>query len=431
MIPNITMIDSGFDNCTKLDNFLRAAKSLAFSGGNKKEKYNWIKETLSKVSFRNLVKKERGIVREYIGKITGYCPAQISRLIANYLEGRLFLKEYQRHKFVTKFTPSDIALLVKTDNAHSRLNGVATKAVLQREYLVYHHLEYENISKISVAYIYILRGSRFYQTHSLTFKKTQAVQRNIGERKKPEPNGEPGYIRIDTVHQGDLASETSLNTGNNNRYGQKYTKGVYHINSVDEVTQWEIIASVEQISEAYLEPILKLIIAQYPFVILEFHADNGGEYINHMVANLLNKLLIRLTKSRSRQSNDNALVESKNGSIIRKHMGYFYINQKYAPDINDFYLSTFNTYLNFHRPCGFATITTNPKGKQKKIYNKYLTPYEALKKIPNARKYLKPGITFTKLDEISMQYSDNEYASIMDEEKTKLFDKIGLKPIDF
>lgn len=426
MIPNITMIDSGFDNCIKLDNFLRASKGLAFSGGGKKAKYEWVKEVLNRVKFRSLEKKERGTVREYLSKVTGYSTSQLTRLISKYLQGKLVLKDYERHKFTTRFTPADIALLVKTDNLHLRLNGNATKKILQREYLVYGNVEYAKISKISRSHIYNLRQTRIYKSHSLTFEHTQAVQRNIGERVKPEPNGKPGYIRVDTVHQGDLASEMTSK-------GQKYIKGVYHINSVDEVTQWEIVAAVEQISESYLEPILKLIIAQYPFTILEFHADNGSEYINHTVANLLNKLLVRLTKSRARQTNDNALVESKNGSIIRKHMGYFYINQQYAPDINDFYLKVFNPYLNFHRPCGFATTTTNFRGKQKKIYKTYLTPYEALKKIKikDAKKYLKVGVTFTRLDEIAMQHSDNEYANIMEIAKAKLFDKIGMSPVVF
>ncbi len=425
---NITMIDTGLNDFNALGKFLNGVPDIKFSGTSKRQKYEWVKEVLNRFGFRKLRKGERGEVREYIQKITGYSNAQLSRLIAKYLRGRLYFVEYQRNSFPTRYSPGDIALLCKTDNIHLRLNGYATRQILVREYQKFGKLEYEKISKISVAHLYRLRTTRVYLSRNLTFKNTQAVKRNIGERAKPEPEGKPGYIRIDTVHQGDLASESG-NNGQSN--GQKYVKGVYHINSVDEVTQWEIIAAVEQISEAYLEPILKLILEQYPFVIIEFHADNGSEYINHTVAKLLNKLLIKLTKSRSRQTNDNALVESKNGSIIRKHMGYFYINQKYAPDINDFYLTTFNTYLNFHRPCGFATITTNSKGKQKKIYNKYLTPYEALKKIPNARKYLKPGITFNQLDHISMQKSDNEYASIMDEEKTKLFDKIGLKPIDF
>lgn len=425
---NITMIDTGLNNFNALGKFLHGVPGIKFSGTSKREKYEWVKEVLNRFNFRHLKKGKKGEVREYIQKVTGYSNAQMSRLIVKYLKGKLIFVDYQRHSFPTRYSPSDIALLCKTDNIHQRLNGFATKQILLREYLVFGKTEYEKISKISVAHLYRLRTARVYQSKSLTFKNTQSVQRNIGERRKPEPEGKPGYIRIDTVHQGDLASESG-NNGQNN--GQKYVKGVYHINSVDEITQWEIVASVEQISEACLESILKLILEQYPFVIFEFHADNGSEYINHTVAKLLNKLLIKLTKSRARQTNDNALVESKNGSIIRKHMGYFYIHQKYAPDINDFYLKTFNTYLNFHRPCGFATITINSKGKQKKIYNKYLTPYEAFKSVPNAKKYLKPGTTFAKLDQISMQQSDNEYASIMDKEKTKLFERIGLKPIDF
>ena len=418
---NITMIDTNLNDFNALGKFLNGVPKIEFSGTSKKEKYEWVKEVLNRFNFRKLKKGKRGEVREYIQKITGYSNAQISRLIAKYLAGKLYFTEYQRHSFSTRYSPADIALLCQTDNIHQRLNGYATRKILIREYGKYNKSEYENISHISVAQIYRLRQTRVYTSHSLTFKHTQAVKRNIGERRKPEPNGRPGYLRIDTVHQGDLASES----------GTISEKGVYHINSVDEVTQWEIIASVEKISESYLEPILKLILEQYPFVIIEFHADNGSEYINKTVVRLLNKLLIKLTKSRSYHSGDNALVETKNGSIIRKHMGYFYISQKYAPDINDFYMKYFNSYLNFHRPCGFATVTTNSKGKQRKIYNKYLTPFEALKEITNAKKYLKDGMSFKQLNQIAMQYSDNEYASIMDEAKTKLFDKISLKPIDF
>lgn len=220
---------------------------------------------------------------------------------------------------------------------------------------------------------------------------------------------------MDTVHQGDTDN----------------AKGVYHINAVDEVTQWEVVASVEKISEAYLEPILQLTIEQFPFVVIEFHADNGSEYINRTIAHLLNKLLIQLTKSRSRQCNDNALVECKNGAVVRKHMGYFYIHQKYTPAINTFYMTTFNPYLNLHRPCGFATVVTDTRGKQKKVYKTYLTPYAAFKRITDAKKYLKKGITFAQLDALAKQYSDNQFAEKMDREKRLLFDTIGLKPTDF
>ena len=142
---------------------------------------------------------------------------------------------------------------------------------------------------------------------------------------------------------------------------------------------------------------------------------------------LLNKLLIKLTKSRSRQTNDNALVESKNGSIIRKHMGWEHINQRFCDDINNYYKKFFNIYLNFHRPCGFPTIQTDSKGKKRKVYNLYQVPYDALKQILRADKFLKQGQTFEKLDIIAYSHSDNEWAEIMREEERKLFQKIREK----
>ena len=413
---NITMTDSHLSHSNQLETFLTGSKEISFESLNsKKEKYNWIREILVRFDFRRLKKKERGVVRGYLKKISGYSDAQLTRLIKRYFKGKLIWRTYNRNIFPTKYTPKDIALLNLTDNAHSCLNGWSTKKILIREYSEFKKQDYENIKDISVAHIYNLRRTRQYKSHALTFTKTQAVNRNIGERRKPAPNGCPGYIRVDTVHQGDSEEK----------------KGVYHINSVDEVTQWENVAAVEKISEAYLEPILKIIIEQYPFTIFEFHADNGNEYINKVVVALLNKLLIKLTKSRSRKCNDNALVESKNGSVIRKHMGYFYISQKYAPEINDFYIKYFNPYLNFHRPCGFATLKTDKSGKQKKVYNLYQTPYEAFKGITRASNFLKSGISFENLDKIAKDYSDNEFAKIMEKEKQKLFRKIKVNPVDF
>jgi len=414
---NITMIDSRLTHFNQLQSFLQATGGVTFKAGrDKRGKYFWIESVLTRFDFRYLNKKRKGEVRKYIKKISGYSSSQLTRLIKEHLKGKLTTPSiYKRNSFATRYTPSDISLLVKTDNVHSRLNGAATKNILEREYKIFGKKEYKNIKDISVSHIYNLRSKRQYISRSLTFTKTQSVKRTIGERKRPEPNGCPGYLRVDTVHQGDMEGK----------------KGVYHINSVDEVTQWQIIASVEQISEAYLEPIVKIIIDQYPFVIFEFHPDNGSEYINYVVASLLNKLKVKLTKSRSRHCNDNALVECKNGAVVRKHMGYFYINQKYAPLINDFYMKYFNLYLNFHRPCGFASRTVDKRGKEKKVYRDYKTPYEALKGITGADIFLKPGIIFEKLDKIVNMHSDNDFAKIMEEEKQRLFKKIKVNPIDF
>lgn len=157
---------------------------------------------------------------------------------------------------------------------------------------------------ISVSHLYNLRQSKTYLQKRRHFTQTQRTIVPIGERRKPNPQGQPGYLRIDTVHQGDQDGE----------------KGVYHINAVDEVTQMEVICAVERISEQRLIPALECILVSFPFVVKEIHSDNGSEYVNQYVVQLLQKLLIELTKLRAGHSNDNALVEGKNGSIIRKNV---------------------------------------------------------------------------------------------------------------
>lgn len=213
----------------------------------------------------------------------------------------------------------------------------------------------------------------------------------------------PGSIRVDTVSQNN----------------------VYHINSVDEVVQWEVVVCVPQITERYLMPALQMMIDQYPFKIFNFHSDKGGENINYQVAYMLEKERIKQTKSRSYHCNDNALVETKNGAVIRKNMGWQHINQNMADKVNEYYRNFFNPYLNFHRPCGFPTIVVDDKGRKKRMYHSYLTPYEALKGITEGHKFLKPHQTFEKLDKIAYEYSDNEFAEILRNEERKLFDLIA------
>jgi transposase InsO family protein len=121
-------------------------------------------------------------------------------------------------------------------------------------------------------------------------------------------------------------------------------------------------ALVERKSD-YLVPVLEDLLTQYPFVIRGFHSDNGSEFINQVVAKLQGKLLIEFTKSRARRTNDQALVEGKNGSIVRKQMGYLHIPGSEAEKIQRFYKETLNVYLNFHRPCGFATEVVGKLGK--------------------------------------------------------------------
>jgi hypothetical protein len=276
---------------------------------------------------------------------------------------------------------------------------------------VYGRIQFSTISQISIAHLYNLRQSYLYRNLNKRYTRTKPAVVSIAERARPDTGGKPGYIRVDTVHQGDRDGE----------------KGVYHINAVDEVTQWEILASVARISEYHLEPVLESMLARFPFVILGFHSDNGSEFINGVVAKLLNKLLIRFTKCRPRHSNDNGLVESKNGSVVRKQLGYAHIPQSYAATINQFHGDYLNIYVNFHRPCFFPVSVIDSRGKVKKTYpyQEVTTPYEKLKSLPEAQSYPKPGVTLQQLDDIAHQMSDNEFAERMVKARSNLFQHIS------
>jgi transposase InsO family protein len=264
-------------------------------------------------------------------------------------------------------------------------------------------VRYERLAQLSVAQLYRLRKSRVYRQRRVIYRPTHATQVGIGERRAPQPQGRPGYLRVDTVHQGDLNG----------------VKGVYHINAVDEVTQWQVVGCVPQISEAHLLPVLEALLAQFPFQIRGFHSDNGSEYINHTVAALLGKLLIEQTKSRPRHSNDNGLAECKNGAVIRKHMGYGHIAAEHARAIHTFYQQQLNPYLNFHRPCGVPECVADRKGKLKRTYKRYATPCELVCELA--------GVTFTanhSVDSLQRQAracSDTEAAAAMQQAKRKLF----------
>ncbi len=310
------MNDERLTTIEQVKQFLAGSEALTFRGVSIEERYPWIESILVRFTYFRLSRAEKGVIRRYIEKVSGYSRAEVCRLIRQYKQqGRLRKAGCKRHRFPMKYTQKDIALLAKTDELHNYLSGPATKKIMEREWAVYGHMDFMTISQISVAHLYNLRRSFLYRNMNKRYTKTKPAVVKIAERAKPDPGGKPGYIRVDTVHQGDRDGE----------------KGVYHINAVDEVTQWEILTSVERISEYHLEPVLEGMLASFPFVIRGFHSDNGSEFINKTVAKLLNKLLIRFTKCRPRHTNDNGLVESKNGSVLRKQLGYAHISHKRMP----------------------------------------------------------------------------------------------------
>ena len=403
------MNDDSVVSIAQLREFLKLSNSATFSRKNDVEAYEWIGRTLRKFRYSRLRRREKSVVKKYLITMTGYSETQIDRLIRRKKEwGRVVKKKRTQPTFERVYTPEDVALLAEVDNAEERRTGKAVVKTFRDMYTVYGDKRFSRLARISVSHVYNLRGRNVYRSASLTYTKTPTTSAPIGIRAKPRPEGRPGYIRVDSVHQGDKDKE----------------KGVYHINLVDEVDQEEIVVTVEGISEQFLEPALNDALEQFHVVIQNFHSDNGSEYINKVVATLLHTLLIRQTKSRSRRTNDNALVEGKNAAVVRKHFGYMHIPKKYAALINEFNRTYLNPYLFFHRQCAFATDVVNEKGKIKKVYDTYLTPCEKLLSIERVDRYLKSGVTVELLTKTMLEKNHLTAAQEMQKAKKELFAEI-------
>ena len=407
---NITMQDIERLTLDQIREFVEGSRTIGFAAPKREAIYEFIERVLRSQQYRRISRGQKGIVRRFLAKMSGLSRAQLTRWIGRWMKTRrVKRKPACQPSFPRRYTTADIALLAGVDAAHEDLSGPAIRRVMQREHEVFGKVEYVRLAGISVSHIYNLRDSTVYRSQRVRVHHTQARQVGIAERRKPDPRGRPGYLRVDTVHQG-------------NHDGQA---GLFHINAVDTVTQWQVVGCVETISERHLIPVLIAMLHQFPFLVLGFHCDNGSEFINRIVAQLLEKLLIEFTKSRAYRTTDNALVEGKNGAIIRKHIGYGAIAAPHAEAFQKFYTAQLNPYLNYHRPCGFATIRVLPQGKRQRRYpvEDYRTPYEKLVSLPKWEQHLKPGITTPMLREQALRMSDTEAAQQMQKAKLALLAK--------
>jgi hypothetical protein len=410
----VTLTTQGLQTLDQVRDFVDHSQPLGFEPPDRASSYDWLTQELRRFGYARLGKADKGLLKRYLARVTGLSRAQITRLVQQFVQtGRIADRRgAPARPFPRRYTDEDVRRLAEIDALHGTLSGPATRKLCERAWTVFGDARYQRLAGISNGHLYNLRHSNGYQRRRGHLDKTAPTRIQIGVRRKPRPDGQPGYLRVDSVHQGDLDG----------------IKGLYHINLVDEVTQFQFVGTVERIAERFLVPVLEALISEFPFPVRAFHADNGSEYINYRVAQMLEKLQItEFTKSRARQTNDNALVESKNASVVRKHLGYAHIPSRFADNVHAFNHSVLSPYLNFHRPCFFPTESVDARGKLRKHYrySDMMTPYEKLKSLPKAQQYLKPGLSFQSLDDIAYAISDNEAARRLNKARNKLFQSIN------
>jgi hypothetical protein len=400
---------------TEMEDFLKSHRHVRCAAVEKGHIYEFIEGVLQGRHYEKASRGQKGTLRGFLAKVTGLSRAQVTRLVQRWGQTRqVRRKPVQRPNFPRRYRREDIVLLAQADAAAEDLSAPALRRMLQREHEVFGKAEYERLASISPSHIYNLRKSAVYAKVRVRVQHTQARQVAIGERRKPDPQGKPGYLRVDTVHQGQHDGQA----------------GVYHINAVDTVTQWEVVGCVATICERDLVPVLEAMPHQFPFRIRGFHCDNGSEFINHRVAQMLNKLLAEFTKSRAYRTTDNALVEGKNGAVVRKYIGRGPIGCEHAEAFQKFYTAHLNPYLNYHRPCGFAEVVSDARGRRKRRYpaENYQTPYEKLRLLSNWRRHLKPGVTAAHLEQQAKRRSDLDAARQMQQAKIELLSRCRHKP---
>ena len=117
--------------------FVASSSSLTFTGAERKEIYGLVERTLQAHEYLRLAKKNKGVVRRYLAKISGCSLAQITRLIRRYRQSGAVQPAARRgHRFPRRYTRDDIALLATVDAAHEGLSGPAARRILWREYHV-------------------------------------------------------------------------------------------------------------------------------------------------------------------------------------------------------------------------------------------------------------------------------------------------------
>ena len=155
--------------------FLLGMTVLDFDVPGRKEAYGWIEASLRPLGYRRLGKVDKGLVRSYLIKVSGFSPAQITRLLTQYrTSGRVRDRRGKpAHAFQPRYRPEDVSLLAEVDTLHGTLSGLTSPKICERSYTVFADPRFERLAHISNGQIYNLRHSVGYQRQRTHLDKTR------------------------------------------------------------------------------------------------------------------------------------------------------------------------------------------------------------------------------------------------------------------
>jgi hypothetical protein len=185
----IKMTNSEHRSLEQMEAFLSGNDEVEFQAPDRKEVYSWMQATLCVQGYASLPRSGKGVVKQYISKVTGLSRAQATRLIAKYVaSGTLQIQRGRGKRYTAYYTAADVAVLAEVDEAHETLSGPATRKLLYRGYYEFVDARYERLANISSAHIYNLRKLRSYRERVMVFTKTRPTPTSTasGASRNPE-----------------------------------------------------------------------------------------------------------------------------------------------------------------------------------------------------------------------------------------------------
>ena len=137
----------------QVESFLQGTAEVGFSPPPESERYEWIGRTLKQFAYQSSDRRQRGLLRCFIQRVTGYSRAQVNRLIAQHRDSH-GLKDRRGAPavpFAKRYGPAALRCLIEIDRAHGTLSGPATKKLAERALSIHGQTEFAALAGIGIS----------------------------------------------------------------------------------------------------------------------------------------------------------------------------------------------------------------------------------------------------------------------------------------
>jgi hypothetical protein len=322
-------------------------------------------------------KKQKTAILNELVATTGYQRKYASLLLSGQRRWRDPTKPLHRMRrsFYTEHDQRAVLWLVELfDDIGSKRLRIAMNTELLNLYRQGHlkvsHRTYQHLLKVSPSTMDRWRRTLRHPSrkrHSGT-KPGSLLKQQIPIRTFAEwSDKRPGFGEIDLVqHDGGTIKGDCAQT----------------LNFTDVATSWTEPAASPNKAQVHVFAALQKIRARLPFPHLGLDSDNGAEFINDQLWRYCVQEKLTFTRARVGRKNDNAFVEEKNWSAIRRSVGYGrYDTPTQVRQLNAFY-EIHRLYFNHFLPVTKLVETQRHGNRRKKIYDKPKTPYQRVLDAP-------------------------------------------------